>query len=576
MIRLGMRAAVALCAIVPVAGRAAAENPEEIAAKAKPIACETLTTAELGMAGVSIVSAQSAPADKDLPPACVVTGAANPRTGVDGRHYALDFEMRLPLEWNGRFLHQVNGGNDGEVVPAIGDPKELNAYGGKPALARGFAVLSSDEGHNGKDPANDVYGLQASAVFGLDPEARDDYGYAGDMTLGVIGKAIIAKFYGEAPARSYMFGCSNGGRHAMVAASRMGDEYDGFVAGDPGFNLPRAAIQHAWDVQSFETIDPDVKKSFSAADMALVGRKVLEACDKLDGVEDGMVGDIRSCQKVFHLSDLTCQGGKTDQCLSKTQVDALNRAFGGPRNSKGEELYSDWPFDAGMSSANWRFWKVFSGVPPWNGNPLIATMGAASLAAIFTTPPTMTKVDPDSLMAFLTRFDFDRDAPKIYAKGSFAVDGKTIDFKESAWDFMTPPDADDPRLETLKAAGHKIILYHGQSDGVFSFNASANWIEKLNANNGGDAGDLARLFAVPGMNHCAMGPATDNFDMLSAIVDWAEKGRAPDRIIASVRPDNKEVPADWSPERTRPLCPWPKVARYVGGDKERAESFECK
>jgi Tannase and feruloyl esterase len=278
MIRLGMRAAVALCAIVPVAGRAAAENPEEIAAKAKPIACETLTTAELGMAGVSIVSAQSAPADKDLPAACVVTGAANPRTGVDGRHYALDFEMRLPMEWNGRFLHQVNGGNDGEVVPAIGDPKELNVYGGKPALARGFAVLSSDEGHNGKDPANDVYGLQASAVFGLDPEARDDYGYAGDMTLGVIGKAIIAKFYGEAPARSYMFGCSNGGRHAMVAASRMGDEYDGFVAGDPGFNLPRAAIQHAWDVQSFETIDPDVKKSFSAADMALVGRKVLEAC----------------------------------------------------------------------------------------------------------------------------------------------------------------------------------------------------------------------------------------------------------------------------------------------------------
>ena len=178
-----------------------------------------------------------------------------------------------------------------------------------------------------------------------------------------------------------MFGCSNGGRHAMVAASRIGDEYDGFVAGDPGFNLPRAAIQHAWDVQSFETIDPDVKKSFSVADMALVGGKVLEACDKLDGVEDGMVGDIKACQKVFHLSDLTCQGGKTDQCLSKTQVDALQSRLRRPRNSKGEELYSDWPFDAGMSSANWRFWKVFSGVPPWNGNPLIATMGAASLAA---------------------------------------------------------------------------------------------------------------------------------------------------------------------------------------------------
>ena len=135
-------------------------------------------------------------------------------------------------------------------------------------------------------------------------QARDDYGYAGDATLGPIGKAIIAKFYGEPPARSYMFGCSNGGRHAMVAASRLGDQYDGFVAGDPGFNLPRAAIQHAWDVQSFQMIDPDVKKSFAPADMALISRKVLEACDKLDGVEDGMVGDIKACQKAFHLADL--------------------------------------------------------------------------------------------------------------------------------------------------------------------------------------------------------------------------------------------------------------------------------
>jgi pimeloyl-ACP methyl ester carboxylesterase len=527
MTMLVARVGMTLCALVPVVGSAAAQNAQEVAARAKPIACETLTTEVLGLRDVSIVSARSAPADEGLPAACVVTAEANSRVGVDGRHYALDFEVRLPLEWNGRFLHQVNGGNDGTVVAAIGDPNELTAYGGKPALGRGFAVLSSDEGHSGKDPANEVYGLQAGAAFGLDPQARDDYGYSGDATLAPIGKAIITKFYGEAPARSYMLGCSNGGRHAMVAASRIGDQYDGIVAGDPGFNLPRAAIQHAWDVQSFETIDPDVKKSFSPADMALVSRKVLEVCDKLDGVEDGMVSDIRACQKVFRLSDLQCQDEKTDQCLSET----------------------DWPFDA---------------------------MGAGSLAAIFTTPPTMTKGDPDSLMAFLTHFDFDRDAEKIYAKGSFTVDGKTVDYKESAWEFMAPPDADDPRLERLKAAGHKIILYHGQSDGVFSFNASANWIEKLNANNGGDAGGFARLFAVPGMNHCSEGPATDNFDMLSAIVEWVEEGKAPDRIIASVRADNKEIPADWSPQRTRPLCPWPKVARYVGGDKEKAESFECK
>jgi hypothetical protein len=257
---------------------------------AKPISCDQLPTEALGLSEVKIVSASATPADKGLPAACGVRGLADERTGVDGRRYGLDFEMRLPATWNGRLLHQVNGGNDGEVVAAIGDPHELNAYGGKPALARGFAVLSSNEGHRGDDPANSVFGLGAGAAFGLDPRARDDYGYSGDARLGPIGKAIIAKFYGVAPARSYMFGCSNGGRHAMVAASRMGDQYDGFVAGDPGFNLPRAAIQHAWDVQNFEKIDPDVKKSFSPGDMALISRKVLEKCDKLDGVEDGIVG----------------------------------------------------------------------------------------------------------------------------------------------------------------------------------------------------------------------------------------------------------------------------------------------
>ena len=576
MTRMSWLAAVAITAFAGAPASAGAPTANEVAAGAKPIACDQLTTDALGLPNVTISSAQAAPADKGLPAACVVKGAANSRIGADGRHYALDFEMRLPQQWNGRFLHQVNGGNDGAVLAAIGDPDELNAYGGKPALARGFAVLSSDEGHDGADPANAAFGLGSGAAFGLDPQARDDYGYSGDATLGPIGKAIIAKFYGEGPARSYMFGCSNGGRHAIVAASRMGDQYDGFVAGDPGFNLPRAAIQHAWDVQSFEMVDPDVKKSFSPTDMALIARKVLDVCDKLDGVEDGMVYDIKACQRAFHLSDLQCVGEKSDQCLSKKQVDALTRAFGGPRNSKGEQLYSDWPFDAGMGAANWRFWKVFSGIPPWNNNPLIATMGAASLAAIFTTPPAPTKGDPDSLMAFLSRFDFDVDAPKIYAKGTFDVDAKPIDYRKSAWEFMTPPDADNPTLAALKAAGHKIILYHGQSDGVFSFNASADWMDKLDANNGGDAGGFARLFAVPGMNHCSTGPATDNFDMLSAIVDWAEQGSAPDRIVASLSAGNKEIPADWSAQRTRPLCPWPKFARYVGGDKEKAESFVCR
>ena len=168
---------------------AVAATPEEAAAAAKPRACADVTTEWVGLPNVRIVSAVAAPAANGEPEACVVSGAANERVGADGSHYALGFELRLPQPWNGRFLHQVNGGNDGEIVPATGDPKNMNAVAGKSALARGFAVLSGNEGHSGADPAFAAFGLGAGSAFGLDPQARSDYGYSGDTTLGPIAKA---------------------------------------------------------------------------------------------------------------------------------------------------------------------------------------------------------------------------------------------------------------------------------------------------------------------------------------------------------------------------------------------------
>lgn len=553
---------------------ALAQTPANAAAQAKPMDCAKFTTQTLGLKGTIITSATPATGKTDVA-ACVIRGATDARIGVDGKHYALDFEMRLPSHWNGRFLHQVNGGNDGAVVSAEGGGDMLNALGGTSALARGFAVLSSDEGHNGKDPANASWHLGQGTAFGIDPQARDAYGYTGDAALGPVGKAVVSRFYGVAPATSYMMGCSNGGRHAMVAASRFPDRYNGFIAGDPGFDLPRAALQHAWDEQSFMLANKDVQKAFSPADLALVSHKVVEVCDKLDGVADGIVGDIRACQKKFHLGSLQCTGAKTDQCLAPAQVTALNRAFGGPKNSKGQQLYSDWSFDSGLDGRNWRFWKLYSGIPPWGNNSLIAVMGSASLASIFTTPPTPTSGTPAALVNFLAHFNFDTDAPKIYAKGTFTVNGKTITYPDSAWTFMTPPHVDNPHLAGLSASGHKLLIYQGQSDPVFSFNSIARWYGHLDANDHGKADQFARLFAVPGMNHCAGGPATDGFDALEAMVNWAENGVAPKELIAHVRPDNKEVPANWSPKRTRPLCPWPKIARYKGGDVESAASFAC-
>ncbi len=529
--------------------------------------CTKVTSESLAIPGLVIDGAKMQEAGDGLAAHCVIEGHLNDRTGADGKRYAVRFEMRLPIDWNGRFLSQENGGGDGAVVPAIGDGPGALASGGRPALARGYAVLSSDAGHPGADPANKALGLAAGAAFGLDSQARRDYGYSADMTLAPIAKAIIAAHYGRKPDFSYMMGCSNGGRHAMVAATRMPEAYDGFLVGDPGFDLPRAAIQHAWDAQAFVKADPDIRKSITVEDAAIVSRKVIAACDKLDGLEDGLTGNLAACQKAFNFDSLTCAPGATADCLPKAKVEALEMSFAGPHNSKGEQLYSDWPVDGGVGTGNWRLWKVESPIPPWDHYPIIATMGASSLQYIFTTPPTPVAGSTDALVKSLLGFDFDKDAPKIYAK--------TDAYPESAMEFMTPPDVDDPKLARFRELGRKMIIYHGQADPVFSIDDTIRWYDRLNANLDGNAEAEVRLFAVPGMTHCSAGLALDKFDALTALTDWVEKGKAPDRIIATVDSMNKETPASWSANRTRPLCPWPKYARYTGGDPESAASFEC-
>ena len=538
-----------------------------VASRADDGACTKVTAAQLNVPGLVLTGSKMQEAADGLPKACVLTGAVDERTGADGKHYAIDFEMRLPVEWSGRFLDQGNGGADGEVKPAIGGAAQDVASGAVPALARGFAVLSSDSGHSGVDPANASRGLAAGVAFGLDPGARRDYGYSADITLAPIAKAILAAHYGRKPDFSYYGGCSNGGRHAMVAAARMPEQYDGFLASNPGFDLPRAALQHAWDAQAFVKADPDIRKSITKDDAALVSRRITAACDRLDGIEDGLTANLAACQKAFSFDSLACKDGQNDGCLPTAKVDALKASFAGPHNSKGEALYSDWPVDGGVGTGNWRMWKVESPIPPWNFYPIIATMGAASLQYVFTTPPTEIGGSNEALMKGLVAFDFDKDAPKIFAT--------TEAYPQSAMEVMTPPGVDDPKLTKFRELGRKMIITHGQADPVFSLNDTVRWWDRFDANTDGKAADSVRLFAVPGMTHCSGGVALDSFDALTALTEWVEKGKAPDVIIASVNPANKETPASWSPKRTRPLCPWPAYARFKAGDPESAASFEC-
>jgi hypothetical protein len=287
-----------------------------------------------------------------VPAHCQVTGKMFQRTSqVDGQSYAIGFEMRMPNAWNGRFFYQANGGTDGVVSTATGS---VSAGGGLTnALNLGFVVLSSDAGHNGAQ----------NPTFGIDPQARLDYGYQAVGKLTPMAKAVISTAYGKGPDRSYLGGCSNGGRHALVAASRYADQYDGILAGDPGWRLPLAATANVAGYQTYLTLasnPADVSTGFTVAERQLVSNAVAGKCDALDGATDGLIQDTKACQAAFDLNrDVpTCAGARDGTCLSAAQKTGIGKLFAGATTGFGTKIYSSWPWDNGLATSNWgTTWK---------------------------------------------------------------------------------------------------------------------------------------------------------------------------------------------------------------------------
>jgi hypothetical protein len=508
----------------------------------------TVTAATAVAAGVLSVAGTPVPAH------CQLVGTMNSRTSaVDGKAYAIGFEMRLPNAWNGRFFYQANGGIDGSVVTATG---AVNGGAGLThALNQGFAVISADAGHVGSQ----------GPAFGIDPQARLDYGYQAAATLTPMAKAAIKTAYGKGPDRSYFGGCSNGGRHTMVAAARQPDQYDGYLVGDPGFRLPLAAIANIAAAQGYATVAStpgDLSTGFTAAERTLVATAVLAKCDALDGAADGLVHDTAACKTAFDLTrDVpTCSAARDGSCLSAAQKAVIAKRFAGVTDGAGKVFYASWPFDAGIGGGNTAFWNFTA--------PLALDSGAVGL---------IWQVPPENATGFNgANFALTGNIDTMLAK----IQATNATYTESALAFMTPPNP--AQLGTLKNRGAKVMAYHGTSDPIFSSDDTTAWYESLRSANGGDASDFARFYRVPGMTHCSGGPATDQFDMLTPLVAWVENGVAPVSVVAGARGPgnaaaaNADVPAAWSPTRTRPLCAYPAVARYKGsGSLEAADSFAC-
>lgn len=562
--------APALIAAAVLAGCASVREPSPAVGATPRTGCAQLAT--IAYPALRVVSAQAVAAGavrlpgiaEAMPEHCAVTGKLAERKGpVDGKDYAIGFEMRLPTAWNGRFFYQANGGLDGFVTPAYG-----SILGGAPTtngLLKGFAVLSSDAGH-AFERSNPVIG---AATFGIDPQARRDYGYNAVAQLAPMAQALIAAYYGKPADRSYLVGSSNGGRHGFVAAARDHGNFDGILAVTPGYNLPKAAIAQVWGAQRFAGVArlrtpqgvPDLETSLTPAEMVLVARRILERCDALDGLADGLVGDVAACGRAFDLQrDVpTCSDDAGADCLSAARKTALGQVIAGPG------LYAGLPWDPGIAARNWREWKFVNSIGPRD---------SIALAFVMTTPPQSPAVmngQGTTVPDYALAFSLERDAPRVEAKDAT--------YPESAMAFMTPPDATG--MTRFVGRGGKLIVAHGAADPVFSALDTVRWLDGFTQRHGTKAADAARLFIVPGMNHSSGGPAADQFDMVDALVQWVERGVAPASVVASVRgagsaTPNPELPAGWSPTRTRLLCPWPLVARYQSGDPEKAESFACR
>lgn len=515
--------------------------------------CQSLT--KMTLTGVTInqvewVKAGNASKDKmaaltgasasgnKLPAHCRVNGAINERIGADGKPYAIKFELRLPNNWQGDFLFQGGGGLDGFVANAVGSIPVHGATAA-PALQRGFAVVSMDGGHEGRN-----------AQFAYDQQARLDYAYQAIGKVTTTAKAMISHYYHQQISQSYFMGCSNGGREAMLAAERYPTEFNGVIVGDPGFRLSHAAIGEVWDTQALTAVAPKDKQdrpilaqAFSDAELKLVSNAILAECDDKDGLKDGLINNYPACH--FNPVVVQCKQGESANCLSKAKVDALAKVFSGAKDSHGNALYASWPYDAGISAKGWRNWKLGDSNDATKPNALNIVLGRDSMVNYYMTPPM-----PDFDLA---KFDFDKDPARIQETAAIN-------------------DATSTYLNTFEKHGGKILIYQGVSDPVFSTDDIKDWYNQVEQNtSGGDKiaqREWARLFMVPGMTHCGDGPALDDFDPLTAMQNWVEKHQAPEQIIAQ----GKAFPG-----KQQPLCVYPKVAYYKGkGNINQASSFECR
>jgi feruloyl esterase len=462
-----------------------------------------ITLAQAVEAGPFAPAGNASEASRALPAFCRVAATLTPTPDSD-----IKIEVWIPSSgWNGKLQAVGNGAFSGSIAyPAM-----------MTALARGYATSSTDTGHVGNN---------GSFAVGH-PEKVIDFGWRAVHEMTAASKTIVAAYYDAGPKYSYWNGCSAGGRQAMKEAQRFPADFDGIIAGSPGLDWTGRAAQAVRVARVLEKNEP---ARLSPPQTQLLHRAVVQACDALDGLKDGLIADPTRC--AFDPGVLQCQTADATGCLTPAQVETARLIYSPAENRKTT--------------------RAIGGLAPGSELGWTATGWTASARS--------TGLDQFRFIVFndpgweVQQFNVESDIAR-----ADETDGGTI-------------NALDPNLKPFIDRGGKLIQYHGWSDPQISpLNSTQYYARVLDALGGAARIQGSyRLFMVPGMAHCGGGEGPNAFDMMGALEQWVEHGKAPDRIVASHSTAG-------TVDRTRPLCPYPQVAIYAGkGSTDEAASFECR
>jgi hypothetical protein len=491
---------------------AAQQSP---AARTATTSCAPLSTLLLPDVRITEAAAVAA-GDRLTVPHCKVSG-------VIGRE--IRFELLLPDAWNQRFVMGGGGGFVGAIDnQAVGS---VNA---------GYATVATDTGHAA--PFHD-----ASWALG-EFERQVNFGHLAVHRTAVVARAIIRTYYESAPRYSYFVGCSNGGRQGLMEAQRYPEDFDGIVAGAPALNFTHIVASFARNAQTlFPNPESPTVGAITQENLALLGAKVLEACDAGDAVRDGIIDDPRTC--AFKVSSLpACVADRPGpQCVTVAQRAAIARIYE-PVLVSGQMVYPGQPVGGEGERAGWQGWIT---------GPIDMT------ARVATRPPALQ-------WAFGTQFF------KYFVFADPAWDYTRYDFSTWARDtkqVATFLNSDNPDLSGFARRRGKLLIWHGWSDAALNALETIGYYDAVLKRDAAMR-DTARLFLLPGVQHCAGGAGPDSVDWLATLSDWVEHGKAPERVIASKRDKGTTL-------RTRPLCAYPQRAVYRGaGSTDDAAQFVCR